>query len=66
MASAGHEHSAVLTEAGEVYTMGEGSRGQLGHNELGCAAAAAHARACGGATRLTTRLTPLVPRARPP
>ena len=35
IASAGHEHSAILTEAGEVYTMGEGSRGQLGHAELG-------------------------------
>ena len=35
IASAGHEHSAILTEAGEVYTMGDGSRGQLGHAELG-------------------------------
>ena len=27
------EHSVVLTEAGEVYTMGEGDDGQLGHGD---------------------------------
>ena len=27
------EHSVVLTEAGEVYTMGNGTKGQLGHPE---------------------------------
>ena len=29
----GGDHSVVLTEAGEVYTMGEGDDGQLGHGD---------------------------------
>ncbi|KAK3573274.1 hypothetical protein QTP86_019228 [Hemibagrus guttatus] len=30
--SCGEAHTAVLTKTGEVYTFGEGSHGQLGHN----------------------------------